>query len=157
MNLPQAYACSPFWNPLPPPSPCHPSKSSQCTSPKHPFLSLLAILWNSALRWVYLSYSPLLFASLLFSAVCKASSDKHFAFFNLFFLEMVLIIASCQCHDPLSIVLQAHCLSDLIPWIYLILLLYNHKGFDLGHTWRVYGFPYFLQLKSEFCNKEFMI
>ena len=26
-------------------------------------------------------------------------------------------------------------LSDLIPWIYLSLPPYNHKGFDLGHTW----------------------
>ena len=32
--------------------------------------------------------------------------------------------------------------------------LYICKGFDLGHT---SGFPYFLQFKSEFCNKEFMI
>ena len=38
-------------------------------------LSLLAILWNSAFRWIYLSFSPLPFASLLFSTVCKASSD----------------------------------------------------------------------------------
>ena len=30
------------------------------------FLSLLAILWNSAFRWVYLSLSPLSLASLLF-------------------------------------------------------------------------------------------
>ena len=44
------------------------------------FLSLLAILWNSAFKWVYLSFCPLLFASLLFSAFCKASSDNHFAF-----------------------------------------------------------------------------
>ena len=29
------------------------------------------------------------------------------------------------------------CLSDLIPWIYLSLPLYNCKGFDLGHTWMV--------------------
>ena len=36
MNLPQAYTCSPSWTPLPPPSPYHPSGSSQCTSPKHP-------------------------------------------------------------------------------------------------------------------------
>ena len=28
-------------------------------------------------------------------------------------------------------------LSDLIPWIYLLLLLYNRKGFDLGRTWIV--------------------
>ena len=47
-------------------------------------------------------------------------------------------------------------LSDLVPWIYLSLPLYNHKGFGLGYTWSS-GFPYFLQFKSEFCNKEFII
>ena len=36
MNLPQVYMCSPTWTLLPPPSPYHPSGSSQCTSPKHP-------------------------------------------------------------------------------------------------------------------------
>ena len=49
------------------------------------FLSLLAILWNSAFRWVYLSFSPLLFASLhfnllipkmsVFSLSCLATSN----------------------------------------------------------------------------------
>ena len=102
------------------------------------FLSLLAILWKSAFKWVYLSCSPLLFTSLLFSAICKASSDNHFAFLQFFFLWVVLIPASChKCHKAPSIVLQALCLSDLIPWIYLSLPLYNPKGFDLGHTWIV--------------------
>ena len=36
MNPPQVYLCSPSWTHLPPPSPYHPSGSSQCTSPKHP-------------------------------------------------------------------------------------------------------------------------
>ena len=36
MNPPQVYICSTFWTLLPPPSPYHPSGSSQCTSPKHP-------------------------------------------------------------------------------------------------------------------------
>ena len=36
MNPPRVYTCSPSWTPLPPPSPYHPSGSSQCTSPKHP-------------------------------------------------------------------------------------------------------------------------
>ena len=36
MNLPRVYMCSPSWTLLPPPSPFHPSGSSQCTSPKHP-------------------------------------------------------------------------------------------------------------------------
>ena len=59
------------------------------------FLSLLAILWNSAFKWVYLSFSPLPLASFLFSAICKASSDYHFAFLHFFYLGMVLISASC--------------------------------------------------------------
>ena len=36
MNLPQVYMCFPSWTLPPPPSPYHPSGSSQCTSPKHP-------------------------------------------------------------------------------------------------------------------------
>jgi len=43
----------------------------------------LAILWNSAFKWVYLSFSPLLLASLLFTDISKASLDRHFAFFAL--------------------------------------------------------------------------
>ena len=35
MNLPRLYTCSPSWTPLLPPSPYHPSGSSQCTSRKH--------------------------------------------------------------------------------------------------------------------------
>ena len=36
MNPPRVYTCSQSWTPLSPPSPYHPSGSSQCTSPKHP-------------------------------------------------------------------------------------------------------------------------
>ena len=56
-------------------------------------LSLLAFLWNSAFKWVYLSFSPLPLASLLFSDTCKAYSENHFVFLH-FFLRMVLINAS---------------------------------------------------------------
>ena len=52
-------------------------------------ISLLAILWHSAFKWVYLSFSPLLLASLLFTAVCKASSDSHFVFLRFLFFRMV--------------------------------------------------------------------
>ena len=51
---------------------------------KKAFLSFLAILWNSAFKCVYLSFSPLSLASLLFSAIRKASSDNHFAFLCFF-------------------------------------------------------------------------
>ena len=36
MNPPWVNMCSPSWTPLPPPSPSHPSGSSQYTIPKHP-------------------------------------------------------------------------------------------------------------------------
>ena len=100
------------------------------------FLSLLAILWNSAFKWVYLSFSPLLFASLLFSAIFKASSDNYFAFLHFFFSGIVLITAS-HTMSRTSIHSSSGTLSDLIPWIYLPLPLYNRKGCDLGHTWMV--------------------
>ena len=100
------------------------------------FLSLLAILWNSAFRWDYLSFSPLSFASLLFIAICRASSDNHLAFLHFFFLWMVLIPASCTMSQT-SAHSSSGTLSDLIPWIHFSFPLYNHKGFDLGHTWMV--------------------
>ena len=67
------------------------------------FLSLLALLWNSAFKWVYLFFSPLVLASLLFTAICKvitlhyikASSNSHFAFLHFFSVGMVLIPFSC--------------------------------------------------------------
>ena len=99
-------------------------------------LSLLAILWNSAFKCVYLSISPSPFPSLLFTAVCKAFSDNHFAFLHFFFLGMVLITASCTMSWT-SVPSSSGPLSDLIPWIYLSLPLYSRKGFDLGHTWMV--------------------
>ena len=89
-----------------------------------------------AFKWVYLSFSPLLFTSLLFTAICKASSDRHFACLHLFFLGMVLIPVSCTMSRT-SIHSSSGTLSDLISWIYLSLLLYNCKGFDLGLTWMV--------------------
>ena len=55
------------------------------------------------------------FLSLLSSAICKASLDNHFAILHFFFFGMVLLVPPIQYYEPLSIVLQALCLSDLIP------------------------------------------
>jgi len=67
-------------------------------------LSLLAVLWNSVFKWLYLSSSLLPFTSFLFSAICKASSDHLFDFLHFFFLGIVLI--SVQCHELPSFILQ---------------------------------------------------
>ena len=50
MNPPQVYMCSPSWTLFPPPSPYHPSGSSQCTSPKHP---VSCIKPGLAIRFLY--------------------------------------------------------------------------------------------------------
>ena len=99
------------------------------------FLSLLAILWNFAFRWLYLSF--LLCVSLLF--FLRRPLQQPFCLSALIFLVMVLISASCSVLWT-SIHSSAGTLSDLIPWIYLSLPLYNHKGFDLGYTWMVKWF-----------------
>ena len=102
-------------------------------------------------HWGRLSYLSLLFSrtvnslgfifpfllSLLFLAICKASSDSHFVFLHFFFFGLILVTISYTMLRTSVIVLQTLCLSDLIPWIYLSSLLYNQKGFDLGHTWVV--------------------
>ena len=46
-------------------------------------------------------------------------------------------LSPIQCHEPPSIAHQALYLSDLGPYIYFSLPLYNRKGFDLGHNWMV--------------------
>ena len=76
------------------------------------------------------------FCSRFFIAICKPSSDNHFAFLHFFFFGMVLITAACTMSRP-SVHGSSGTLSDLIPWIYLSRPLYNHKGFNLGHTWMV--------------------
>ena len=78
------------------------------------FSSVLTILWNSAFKWEYLSFSPLLFTSLLFTAICRASSDSHFAFLHCFFLGMVLIPVFCTV-SPTSVHRSSGTLADLIP------------------------------------------
>ena len=70
-----------------------------CSIPLHcslkkTFLPLFAVLWNPVFSWVYLFLSLLPFASLLFSSICKASSDHHFAFLHLFFFGMLLVTTS---------------------------------------------------------------
>jgi len=71
------------------------SSSFMHCSLKKGFLSLRAVLWNCVFSWIYLSLSPLFFASLLSSATCKASSDNHFAFLFFFFFGIVLFASSC--------------------------------------------------------------
>ena len=64
-------------------------------------------------------------------AISIASSDDYFDIS--FSWGWFWSLPPVQCYEPPPTVLQALCLSDLIPQIYLSLPLY--KGLDLGHTW----------------------
>ena len=83
-----------------------------------------------------LYFSPFSLASLLFSAICKTSSDNHSAVLCFFFLGIILIPASSTM--AWTSVHSSSCTpSNLFPWIYFSLPLYNCKGFCLGQTWMV--------------------
>ena len=86
---------------------------------------------------LHFSFSFSLCLSLLFSAICKETTQTTILPFCIpFSWGWFWSLPSIQCYEPVSIVVQALCLSDLIPWIYLSLPpLYNHKEFYLGHTW----------------------
>ena len=62
---------------------------------KEGFLILSLLFFGHLFKCSYVSFSPLSFTSLYFTAICKASSGSHFAFLHFFLLGMVLIIASC--------------------------------------------------------------
>ena len=100
------------------------------------FLSLFAILWNFTFSWVCLIVSSLPFTSLFFLAICKASSDNHFAFLHFFFFLMVLVTASYTMVQT-SVHSSSCTLSDLILRICWSLPFCNHKGSDLGYIWMV--------------------
>ena len=64
-------------------------------------LSYLSLLFFGTLH--YLSFCPLFFASLLFTAICKASSDSHFAFLLFFSWGWSWFLSLVQCHESPSV------------------------------------------------------
>ena len=117
------------------------------------FLSLLAILWNSAFTCLYLSFL-LCFLLLSFSQLfVRPPQDSHFAFLHFFFLGMVLIPASCTMSRT-SVHSSSGTLSDLIPWIYFSLPLYNCRGLILVISERSRVFPTFFNLNLNFAIRS---
>ena len=85
MNLPQVYTCSPSWTHLPPPSPYHPSGSSQCTSPKHPVSCIKPGL-------VTLFIYDIIHISMPFSQIIPPS-PSHTESRRLFFISVSLLLS----------------------------------------------------------------
>ena len=86
MNLPQVYMCSPSWTPLPPPSPYHPSGSSQCTSPKHPVSCIELVI-----HFIY----DILHVSMPFSQVIPPSPSPTESK-RLFYISVSLLLSRLQ-------------------------------------------------------------
>ena len=99
----------------------------------------------SCFCWLYRA-SPSLAAKNIIQFWYWPSGDVHAWSF---LLGAVLIMASCTV-SLTSVRSSLGTLSDLIPWIYLSLPLYDHKGFELSHTCWPSDFPYFLQFKTLF-------
>jgi len=79
------------------------------------FLSLLAILWNSACKWLYLSFSPLLLLFFFSQLFLRPPQTAILLFCISFSWRWSWSLSPVQCQKPLSIVLQALCLWDLVP------------------------------------------
>ena len=108
------------------------------------FLSLLAILWNSAFKWIYLSFSPWLLASLLFTAICKASSGSHFAFLHFFFLGMILVPVSCtvswtSIHSSSSLFIREIQIKTTMWYSFKPVQTDINKNPTSNNSWREWG------------------
>ena len=88
MNPPQLYMCSPSWTLLPPPSPYHPSGSSQCTSPKHPILCFEPGL---ATRFIH----DIIHVSMPFSQISPPSPSPTESI-RLFYTSVSLLLSRTQ-------------------------------------------------------------
>ena len=87
MNLPQVYMRSPSWTLLPPPSPYHPSGSSQCTSPKHPVLCIESGLTT---RFIYDIHISMPFSQIIPPSPSPTESKR------LFYTSVSLLLSRIQ-------------------------------------------------------------
>ena len=106
-SCPSSRWCHPASHPLSSPSPAPSPSQHQSLFHSIAFLYFFALITEEVflisscyflelciqMDICFLFSLPL--ASLLFSAICNASSDNHFAFLHFFFLGMVLVTASC--------------------------------------------------------------
>ena len=110
MNPPQVYTCSPSQTLLLPPSPYHPSGSSQCTSPKHP---VSCIKPGLATRFMY----DIIHISMTFSQIIPSSPSPTESI-RLFYTSVSLLLSRIQgyCHhlSKFHICALVYCIGVLL-------------------------------------------
>ena len=93
MHTPLVYTCSPSWTPLPPPSPYHPSESSQ-SSPK---LLVSCIEPGLAIHFLY----DIIYVLMSFSQIIPPPSPTEYE--RLFYTSVSLLLSRIQdCRHHLS-------------------------------------------------------
>ena len=135
MNPPQVYTYSPSWNLFPPPSPYHPSGSSQCTSPKHPVSCIgpgLATSFIYDIIHVSMPFSQIIPPSpspteskrLFYTLVSLLLPHKQFTdFFNGLWISLkriFLLLKLCKLYGHKS------------PWVYLQIVIFT-KYYSFGY------------------------
>ena len=90
MNQPWVYMCLPSWTLLPPPSPSHPSGSSQCISPEHPVSCIEPGLA------IYFTYGNIHVSMLCFRIIPPLPSPTESK--SLFFTSVSLLLSHIQGH-----------------------------------------------------------
>ena len=125
MNQPWMYMCPPSWNPLNPPSPSHPSESSQCTGLERPVWCVKPGLE------IYFTYGNI-HISMLSSKVISASPSP--TEYNRLFVTSVSLLLSCiQGHryhlSKFHIYALIYCISVFLSGF----TLYNKLQFHPPH------------------------
>ena len=131
MNPPQVYMCSPSWTPFPPPSPYHPSGSSQCTSPKHP---VSCIEPGLAIHFIYDIHVSMPFSQIIPPSPSPTKSKR------LFYTSVSLLLSRIQgyCYhlSKFHIYVLVYCIGVFTFLIFFYFLLYWPES--PKHCWKIW-------------------
>ena len=127
MHLPRVYTCSSSWTPLPPPSPYHPSGSSQCTSPKLP---VSCIEPGLAIHFLYDIIHVLMPFSQIISPLPVPQSPKD--------CSMHLCLFCCLTYRVFIIKQSVHLLTNLRVVLLVINIEFTVVKKKYVHLWTSY-------------------
>ena len=122
MNQTWVYMCSPSWTPLPPPSPSHPSGSSQCSGPEHP---VSCIEPGLAICFTHNKHVSVLFSQIIPLSPFPTESN------SLFFTAVSLLLSCIWDHhyhlSKFHIYALIYCHLHLFKCLCRIILFINWK------------------------------